>query len=77
MKNIINVNALREALESGMSSVTIHQWVDDTIVAMQKFNKDCDASYIAVSKDNFKYIQERLDEVKSYYEMRLLDGLKF
>lgn len=77
MTNIINVNALREALESGMSSATIHQWVDDTIVAMQKFNKDCGPGYVAVSKDNFRYIQERLDEVKSYYEMRLLNGIKF
>ena len=31
MSNIINVNALRVALESGMSSETLHSWLDDSI----------------------------------------------
>lgn len=63
MENIINVNALREALESGMSSATIHSWVDDTILAMQNFNNYYDGSYVAVSKANFNKVQDRLDDL--------------
>jgi hypothetical protein len=65
MENIINVNALREALESGMSATTIHEWVDDSIKAMECMNKHYPTdAYVAVSRYNFKEIQEKLDNLK-------------
>ena len=70
MENIINVNALREALNSGMSSATIHEWVDDTILAMQNFNKCYDSSYVAVSKSNFERVQNKLDDLNFSLKLR-------
>ena len=65
MENIINVNALREALESGMSATTIHEWVDDSIKAMGYMNKHYPTdAYVAVSRHNLKEIQEKLDNLK-------------
>jgi hypothetical protein len=64
MENIINVNALREALASGMSSATIHDWVDDTIVAMGYFNQYYGNNYVAVSKENIEKVQRELDRLE-------------
>lgn len=64
MDNIINVNALREALASGMSSATIHDWVDDTIVAMGYFNQYYGNNYVAVSKENIEKVQRELDRLE-------------
>lgn len=64
MENIINVNALRKALASGMSSATIHQWVDDTIIAMGYFNQHYGNNYVAVSKENFEKVQKELDRLE-------------
>ena len=65
MENIINVNALREALESGMSATTIHDWVDDSIQAMGYMNKHYPTyAYVAVSRHNLKEIQEKLNDLK-------------
>lgn len=64
MENIINVNALREALASGMSSATIHDWVDDTIVAMGYFNQYYGNNYVAVSKENIDKVQRELDRLE-------------
>ena len=70
MENIINVNALRDALKSGMSSATIHDWVDDTILAMQHFNKYYDDNYVAVSKANFERVQDKLDDLDFTLKLR-------
>ena len=64
MENIINVNALRKALASGMSSATIHDWVDDTIVAMGYFNQHYSDNYVAVSKENIEKVQRELDRLE-------------
>lgn len=64
MENIINVNALRKALAAGMSSATIHEWVDDTIVAMGYFNQHYSENYVAVSKENLKKVQDELDRLE-------------
>jgi len=64
MENIINVNALREALASGMSSATIHDWVDDTIIAMGYFNQYYGSNYVAVSKENVEKVQKELDRLE-------------
>jgi hypothetical protein len=64
MENIINVNALREALASGMSSATIHDWIDDTIVAMGYFNQYYGNNYVAVSKENIEKVQRELDRLE-------------
>ena len=65
MNNIINVNALREALESGMSSATLHTWLDDSITAMGYMNKSYPTdAYIAVSRSNFKEVQNKLDNLQ-------------
>lgn len=64
MENIINVNALRKALANGMSSATIHQWVDDTIIAMGYFNQYYSDNYVAVSKENFEKVQKELDRLE-------------
>lgn len=69
MENIINVNALREALESGMSSSTIHTWVDDTIAAMDYFNHHYDRNYIAVSKADLNKVQTQLSNIKQEYQL--------
>lgn len=65
MNNIINVNALREALESGMSAETLHTWLDDSIIAMGYMNKNYPTdAYVAVSRHNFKEIQNKLDDLR-------------
>lgn len=65
MNNIINVNALREALENGMSSETLHSWLDDSIQAMGYMNKYYPTDgYVAVSRKNFKEVQDKLDNLK-------------
>ena len=64
MENIINVNALREALASGMTSATIHDWVDDTILLMQKFNQYYGSDYVAVKKSNLDAVQKELDRLE-------------
>lgn len=64
MDNIINVNALRKALASGMSSATIHQWVDDTIIAMGYFNQHYSENYVAVPKENVEKVQKELDRLE-------------
>ena len=67
MENIINVNALREALASGMSSATIHDWVDDTIVAMGYFNQYYGNNYVAVSKENLQPGDIVMFNYRGYY----------
>lgn len=65
MNNIINVNALREALESGMSSATLHNWLDDSIQAMGYMNMNYPVDgYVAVSRKNLKEIQNKLDDLR-------------
>lgn len=65
MTNIINVNALREALESGMSATTLHDWLDDAITAMGYMNKSYPTdAYVAVSRHNFKELQNKLDNLQ-------------
>ena len=67
MENIINVNALREALDSGMSPATIISWVDDSIMAMVDFNKCFDRSYVAVSHYDLEKIKQRLSNIEDDY----------
>lgn len=64
MDNIINVNALRKALAAGMSSATIHDWVDDAIIAMGYFNQHYGDNYVAVSKENVEMVQKELDRLE-------------
>jgi hypothetical protein len=67
MENIINVNALRDALDSGMSPATIISWVDDSIMAMVDFNKGFDRSYVAVSRYDLDKIKQRLSNIEDDY----------
>ena len=67
MENIINVNALREALDSGMSPATIHDWVDDSIMAMVDFNKGFDRSYVAVSRNDLNNLNTRVSKIMDDY----------
>ena len=73
LEEIVNVNALRAALDSGMSAATILNWVDDKICEMKNFNEYYDSSYVAVSKKNYEEVKQRLNQLelmilRRYYE---------
>jgi hypothetical protein len=39
MKPIFNINAIREALNSGISATVLHDMLEDAINEMQAFNR--------------------------------------
>lgn len=69
MKSIFNINAIREALNSGISATVLHDMLEDAINEMQAFNRQYGEKYAAVSYAELERVQNELNKIQLDYKI--------
>lgn len=69
MKSIFNINAIREALNSGISATVLHDMLEDAINEMQAFNRQYGEKYAAVSYAELERVQNELNKMQLDYKI--------
>jgi len=77
MENFINLNALKAAMDAGYSSNTLHDILDDTIMALKHFGKTPSEYYAIVPKVKIDELKEKCEEVEKslFYRLYLINNM--